>query len=71
MTDFMTFIVTLAPSTLLIAGACAVAVWAARLPDEQSSIVARLTADKEGGGAQADPHPTELIDRRTTCASSD
>ena len=44
MTDFMTLIVTLAPSTLLIAGACAVAVWAARLPDEQS-LVARLTGE--------------------------
>ena len=71
MIDYLMFILTLGPSILLIAGACAVAVWAARLPDEQSSIIARLTADKEGGGAQADPHPTELIDRRTTCASSD
>lgn len=44
MTEFMTFIVTLAPSTLLIAGACVVAVWAARLPDEQS-LVARLTGE--------------------------
>jgi hypothetical protein len=56
MTDILMLILTLAPSILLIAGACAVAVWAARLPDEQSSIVARLTADKEGSGAQANPH---------------
>ena len=48
MTDYLTLILTLGPSILLVAGACAIAVWAARLPDEQSSIVARLTADKEG-----------------------
>jgi hypothetical protein len=71
MTDILMLILTLAPSILLVAGACAVAVWAARLPDEQSSIVARLTADKEGSGAQANPPPTELIEKRITCAISD
>jgi hypothetical protein len=46
MTDYLAIILSLAPSILLVAGACAVAVWAVRLPDEQSSLVARLTADK-------------------------
>jgi hypothetical protein len=53
MTDILMLILTLAPSILLVAGACAVAVWAARLPDEQSSLVARLTgeADRPGGSS--------------------
>jgi hypothetical protein len=46
MTGYATFILTLAPSILLGAGACAVAAWAARLPDDQSAVVARLTGQK-------------------------
>ena len=46
MTHYLALILSLGPSILLVAGACAVAVWAARLPDEQSSLVARLTAGK-------------------------
>lgn len=45
MTDLPTLILILSPSIVLVAGACAVAVWASRLPDEQSSLVARLTAE--------------------------
>ena len=44
MTDYLTLILTLGPSILLVAGACAIAIWAARLPDEQS-LVARLTGE--------------------------
>jgi hypothetical protein len=46
MMDYLMLILNFAPSFLLIAGACAVAVWALRLPDEQSSLVARLTDDR-------------------------
>lgn len=45
MTDILMLILTLAPSILLVAGACAIAVWATRLPDEHSSLVARLTSE--------------------------
>jgi hypothetical protein len=51
MTDILMLILTLAPSILLVAGACAVAVWAARLPDEQSSLVARLTGETDRPGS--------------------
>jgi hypothetical protein len=37
-------ILTLAPSLLLVAGGCALAVWAARLRDPQSELVEKLTA---------------------------
>ena len=59
MTDFLTHIVTLVPSILLVAGVCAVAVWAARLPDEQSSLVARLTGETDRPGSVAPRQPGE------------
>lgn len=43
MTNFTNVVLMFAPTILLVAGACAVAVWASRLPNEQSSLVARLT----------------------------
>ena len=55
MIDYLTLILTLVPSILLVAGACAVAVWAARLPDEQSSLVARLTGEKSRPGTGSCP----------------
>jgi hypothetical protein len=55
MTYYLTFILTLGPSILLVAGACAVAVWALRLPDAQSSLVARLTGETGGGGSPSSP----------------
>ena len=51
MTDFPSLILMLAPSLVLVAGACAVAIWAARLPDEQSSLVARLTGKTDRSGS--------------------
>lgn len=59
MTDILMLILTLAPSILLVAGACAVAVWAARLPDEQSSLVARLTGKAKCRGGSSLRRPDE------------
>lgn len=53
MTGYVTFILTLAPSILLGAGACVVAVWAARLPDEQSSLVTKLTWETDASGSDS------------------
>ncbi len=46
MTDYLTLVLKLVPSLLLVVGACAVAVWAARMRDQQSLLVARLTQEK-------------------------
>ncbi len=59
MTDYLTFILMLIPSVVLVAGACAVAIWAARLPDEQSSLVARLTGATDASGSGSSP-PNKL-----------
>lgn len=55
MTDYLMLILTFAPSFLLIAGACGVAVWALRLPDAQSSLVARLTGEAGASGSEGQP----------------
>jgi hypothetical protein len=55
MIDYLTLVLPLVPSILLVAGACAVAVWAARLPDQQSSLVARLTGEKGRPGTGSYP----------------
>jgi hypothetical protein len=55
MIDYLTPILTLAPSILLVVGVCAVAVWAARLPDAQSSLVARLTGETSRPGTGSRP----------------
>lgn len=55
MTDYLMLILTFAPSFLLIAGACAVAAWALRLPDAQSSLVARLTGETDAGDSEGQP----------------
>lgn len=55
MTHYLTLVLTLVPSILLVAGACAVAVWAARLPDGQSSLVARLTGEADASGSGSCP----------------
>jgi hypothetical protein len=39
-------VLTLAPTLLLAAGVCALAVWAARQCDPQSELVERLTGEK-------------------------
>lgn len=39
----MTTLINMLPSLLLIAGGCALAVWAKGLKDEQSAVVSRLT----------------------------
>lgn len=46
MIDYLTLILALVPSILLVVGGFAIAVWAARLPDEQSSLVAKLTGKR-------------------------
>ncbi|MBZ0208307.1 MAG: hypothetical protein K8F92_01455 [Hyphomicrobium sp.] len=55
MTANLMLILTFAPSFLLIAGACTVAAWALRLPDAQSSLVARLTGETDGSGSEGQP----------------
>ena len=55
MTTYLMLILTFAPSFLLIAGACATAVWALRLPDAQSSLIARLTGETGGSGPDGKP----------------
>lgn len=42
----MTTLLDMLPSLLLIAGGCALAVWAKNLKDEQSAVVSRLTSPK-------------------------
>ena len=39
-------ILTLGPTLLLAAGACALVTWAVKLPDAQSELVGRLTASE-------------------------
>jgi hypothetical protein len=56
MMDYLTLSLAFVPSILLVVGVCAVAVWAARLPDEQSSLVARLTGEKGTGPRPPDKH---------------
>ncbi len=46
-------VLSIARSVLLIAGVCALAVWAMRQPDQQSSLVARLTGRRNA--RPADP----------------
>jgi hypothetical protein len=71
MIHYLALILSLGPSILLVAGACAVAVWAARLPDEQSSLVSRLTADKRGSRTTSQCGSKEPTKRKTKSGVSD
>jgi len=50
-------VITVARSALLLAGICAVAVWAARQPDQEGVLLKRLTERRRSrcaGGERAD-----------------
>ena len=47
-------LLTLARYALLIAGVCALAVWASRQPDQTASLVDRLTGKRKAGAPDAD-----------------
>ena len=46
-TSMISLFLTFAPTLLLLAGVCALAVWAARQCDPQSVLVERVTGDTE------------------------
>lgn len=49
----------LAPSLLLVAGGCALAVWAKGLQDSQSKVVSRLTEPPQLDGERQDAAPDD------------
>jgi hypothetical protein len=51
MMEYLILILNFAPSLFLIPGACTVAIWALRLPDAQSSLVAKLTGERDASGS--------------------
>lgn len=59
----MTTLLDMLPSLLLIAGGCALAVWAKGLKDEQSAVVSRLTEPKPAREpakpSQTEPPPSD------------
>jgi len=55
MRDGLMLVLAYSPLLLLIAGACAVATWALRLPDAQSQLVSRLTRQADVASTKAKP----------------
>jgi len=69
MIDSLTLFLALVPSILLVVGVFAIAVWAARLPDEQSFLVAKLTG-KRTPAARTRAETNTTDPGRNSCADS-